>query len=551
MKNEKQGDGSKIAKALEYSNRILSTLREPFLVLDKNLRVISANQSFFTNFEVTEKDTIGQLLPDLGNRQWGIPRLLQLLKEIIPEKKVVKDYEIEHKFEQIGEKYMFLNACQLSVPKKIAARIATGVIEEEEEEEEEELILMAIEDVTERRRLQEEVEDSEERFRRAFETARDGLLLVHKTEGAILNSNAAAQELLDYSQEEFLKMKLWEIDITEDFKDFQETASMLERDGLVHFGDSSVKTKKKLNIASDIFLMDKAKVIQCNIRDITEKKFGEEEVKHQLQLMKTITDNAASCLFMMDVKGHPTFMNPAAEKVTGYTLDKIKDKPLHDSVHFKYPDGRPYPMSECPIDNAQAVLTEMKNYEDVFTRKDGSLYPVICYLAPLTVDGKVFGSVLEFRDITEQKKMEQEIQNLAKFPEENTNPVYRVSKDGILLYANPASKELILEDQTKKGDKVPEKWIGMIKNTYDSGKKQQVEMEFSGRIFLFNLVPVIKGGYVNSYAVDITERRKEEEETKQHLKELEVFYKASTGREERILELKEEIRWLKKELGRK
>ena len=114
---------------------------------------------------------------------------------------------------------------------------------------------------------------------------------------------------------------------------------------------------------------------------------------------------------MMDKQGHPTFMNPAAETVTGYTLDEIRDMPLHDAIHHHHPDGRPYPMCDCPIDNAQAELVEMKDYEDIFVRKDGSFFPVLCYIAPLDENGKVIGSVLEFRDVTERKKAE-ELDNL-------------------------------------------------------------------------------------------------------------------------------------------
>ncbi|MBN1913202.1 MAG: PAS domain S-box protein [Candidatus Omnitrophica bacterium] len=114
----------------------------------------------------------------------------------------------------------------------------------------------------------------------------------------------------------------------------------------------------------------------------------------------------------------------------------------------------------------------------------------------------------------QQQQQQEEIRNLAKFPEENPNPIYRVSKGGVLLYANPASRKLILEDQTKIGDKIPEKWIGMIKGVYDSGKRQQVEIELSARVFLFDLFPVIKGGYVNSYATDITGHKQAEERIK-------------------------------------
>lgn len=88
MKDKKHKDESRVAALLGYADSIIATLREPFLVLNKKLQIISANQAFYAAFGVSEKDTVGQLLPDLGNRQWNIPKLLQLLKEIIPEKKL-------------------------------------------------------------------------------------------------------------------------------------------------------------------------------------------------------------------------------------------------------------------------------------------------------------------------------------------------------------------------------------------------------------------------------------------------------------------------------
>jgi len=277
MQDEKQQDKS-VKAFLEYANSIIDTGRVPFLVLDKNLRVISSNQSFYTTFKVTRKDTIGCLLSDLGNKQWDIPKLLVLLTEILPEKTIVKDYEVQHKFESIGERTMMVDACKLRVTKKIAGMIAAIARQrnEEDEEDEEELILVSIEDITDRLRLQEELKNSEERFRRAFETSRDGLLLVHKTGGNVLNSNATVQKALGYSQEEFLRKKLWEIGVTNDVMDFQEMMSRLTIDGVIYFEDTQVKTQQGLSINVDIFLVDKAKVLQCNIRDVSERKKAEE-----------------------------------------------------------------------------------------------------------------------------------------------------------------------------------------------------------------------------------------------------------------------------------
>ena len=210
MKDKKQIDELKIKKALEYSNAIIATLREPFLVLDKNLRVISANQAFYTVFKVAEKDTIGRPLPDLGDGQWNIPKLLQLLKEIIPEKKVVKDYEVEHQFEQIGQRVMILNVCQLRVSKKIAA-IVGGAIEEEEEE----LVLLAIEDITERKKAYDELKETREKLFRFEKLATLGKLagiVSHELRnplGAIRNSVYFLRLKLDPSlQDEKIKRHL-------------------------------------------------------------------------------------------------------------------------------------------------------------------------------------------------------------------------------------------------------------------------------------------------------------------------------------------------------
>lgn len=285
MKDKKQSGDSGIEVLLEYANSIIATLREPFLVLDKKLHVISANHAFYTTFKVVEEETIGRSLPGLGNGQWNIPKLLQLLEDIIPEKKVVRDYEVENNFIHIGQRVMLLNARQLRVPKQVAAIIAAGVTGEGGGGgggEEEELVLLAIEDITERNRLQEELKDSEERYRRAFETSRDGLLLIHKIEADILNSNASIQELLGFSHEELLKMKLWEIGVTNDDKNFQETLARLERDGVIHYKDVPVKTKNGLSINTEIFLVDRAKVLQCNIRDITESKKTQDEIKEKM-----------------------------------------------------------------------------------------------------------------------------------------------------------------------------------------------------------------------------------------------------------------------------
>jgi len=119
---------------------IVETAREPLLVLDSDLRVLLASRSFYDSFKVTPEETIGKLIYDLGNRQWDIPKLRTLLEEILPKDNKFDDYEVEHVFSSIGHKIMLLNARRIS-----------------QEETGSQMILLAIEDITEKMRLQREL----------------------------------------------------------------------------------------------------------------------------------------------------------------------------------------------------------------------------------------------------------------------------------------------------------------------------------------------------------------------------------------------------------
>jgi len=99
---------------LQMLEAIVATVREPLLVLDADLRVIQANASFYTSFRVKQDDTVGQLIYDLGNSQWNIPALRELLEEILPEKTVFNEYEMTHEFEKIGRHTMKLNARRMA-----------------------------------------------------------------------------------------------------------------------------------------------------------------------------------------------------------------------------------------------------------------------------------------------------------------------------------------------------------------------------------------------------------------------------------------------------
>jgi PAS domain-containing protein len=113
---------------------LVDVARESFLILDHDLRVISANPIFYQTFKVLQEETVGVLLYKLGNGQWDITELKKLLEEILPEKKIVNDYEVEHVFETIGKKTMLLNAKQIDSVQLIILAIEDFSIRKELEE---------------------------------------------------------------------------------------------------------------------------------------------------------------------------------------------------------------------------------------------------------------------------------------------------------------------------------------------------------------------------------------------------------------------------------
>jgi len=421
----------RIEALLGYANNIIATLREPFLVLDKNLRVVSSNNAFYSTFEVTEKDTMGNRLPDLGNRQWNIPKLLELVKEIIPEKKVVKDYEVEHRFERIGERTMLLNACHLRVPMQVATMIAEGAAAEEE------LILLAIEDITERKRLQVELRESEERYRRAFETSQNVLLLVHKTEGDILDSNESARNLLGYSRGEFLKKKLWEIGMVKDLKDFQKMVSGLEKEGVIHYEDTPVKTKKGPSINTEVSLVNKSKVILCNISDITLRKETEEALKESEMRFKSIFNESTDGMLLAEVGSRRFFMcNPMICKMLGYSEEELMRMGV-DDIHPE--NDLPFVMEQFE----RQAKGEIRIAEGLpVKRKDGSIFYADVNTSRITLTGKKYllGS---FRDITESKKIQDELK-------EKIRDLERFSKFAV-------DRELKMEELEKKVKELEER----------------------------------------------------------------------------------------------
>lgn len=130
-------------------------------------------------------------------------------------------------------------------------------------------------------------------------------------------------------------------------------------------------------------------------------------VQEHLLDLHDLCNNATVALFVMDYRQQCVYMNPAAERLTGYTLAEVNGAPLHNFVHHTRPDGTHYPLEECPIDRA-APLNMQERGEEVFVHKDGTLYPVVFTASPIRRHGQVVGTVIEVQDARPQRDQARE-----------------------------------------------------------------------------------------------------------------------------------------------
>ncbi|MFT3765281.1 MAG: PAS domain S-box protein [Minicystis sp.] len=267
-------------------------------------------------------------------------------------------------------------------------------------------------EITAQKRSEEALRDSEERFRALFHANLVPLVRWH-IDGRITDANEAFVRLVGYSLEELRRGALrWTSFImpqrTEHLADlvvkFQETGRFgpEERDYPLRDG------RRLPVVVGGAALPGHSYEGVAFVLDLSAQKRTEAALAEQLALTRTLTDNATAGLFLLDERGHCTFMNPAAEAMTGFRAEEIRDRPLHDWIHHHRPDDTPYPSLECPVRQAIMRGVSVPVHTDVLLRKDGERFPALCTSSPVHREGKVVSTVVEIRDITEQTRIERE-----------------------------------------------------------------------------------------------------------------------------------------------
>jgi PAS domain S-box-containing protein len=304
--------------ALDYAENIIATLREPFVVLNRDLRVKTANRSFFESFHVSKEETENRLVYDLGNGQWDIPLLRTLLNEVLSNSHPINDFEVEHNFPDIGQRCMLLNARKFP-PESSNPR----------------LILLAIEDVTDRKLTEASLTDSEIRYRRLFESAKDGILILDAHTLKIIDCNPFMTDLLGYSRDEFLGKELWEIGVFADKEASQSAYRELQQNGFIRYENLPLESRNRQKVAvefvSNVYAEDHHKVVQCNIRDIAERYRLERQMQEHAEELADLDRRKNEFLAMLSHE----LRNPLAPILNAVQVLQLKkgESPVQRKVH--------------------------------------------------------------------------------------------------------------------------------------------------------------------------------------------------------------------------
>ncbi|HEY5885609.1 MAG TPA: PAS domain S-box protein [Pyrinomonadaceae bacterium] len=242
----------------------------------------------------------------------------------------------------------------------------------------------------------------------------DDAIVSKDLQGVIRSWNNGAERVFGYSAEEVIGKPIT-ILIPKERLTEEEVILGRIRSGqrVEHFETIRVcKDGRHINISLTISPIknDRGDIIGASkiARDITGSKEAEEKLRRALEFDETVMLSMGEGLFTLDSEGRVTFMNPAAQRLFGWTLTEMLGRKMHGVTHHSHPDGRPFPVEECA---GLAVLREgrtLSEHEDVFIRKDGSFFNVVYSSSPLRSEGKVTGVVVVFRDISDHKRAEEE-----------------------------------------------------------------------------------------------------------------------------------------------
>jgi PAS domain S-box-containing protein len=379
-----------------------------------------------------------ELLP-----HWGLETLLA---HVVPEEREAVDRQIRQAFET-GDRWSV--ECRIKRLDGAVRWISTTGSRLPEEGGQQPSMAGIVRDITESKQAEEELLRACERpFLHALENTSEGYAIL-SPDWTYLFVNKANAEQAHTRTEEMVGRNMLEVIPGSEKSPFFEAYRRCMDERTTQRVESAFTYEDGSSAWFEAVAEPVPEGILVRARDITERKLDEHSLRESEELVRTIAENSTQALVMMDASGYCTYWNPALVAMTGYTAEDLQSRPLHELVHHHHPNGLPYPAAECPIDRALAERSDVRAHEDLFFRKDGTTFPVLCAASPIVKAGKSVGTVVEVRDVTELHQAEEALVEanrrkdhfLAILSHELRNPLVPIRNGLYILDRAPAGGE--------------------------------------------------------------------------------------------------------------
>ncbi len=363
-----------------------------------------------------------------------------------------------------------------------------------------------MQDITERRQAEIALRESEERYRLLFNDSIEGIGLSQGNR--IIDANKTLLEIFGYADlEEFRSIPLLD-HVAPESKALIVTHMREVEEGKIAdslFTYTIVRKdggRRDLELSTSHIHIGDSWFTLGTFRDITERKRAEAELRTLAQRHEALLSAIPEIVMEVDANKVYTWANPAGLEFFGADVLGREPAAYFEGEQTVYSDVQ-------PLFNGNEETIYVESWQH---RKDGQKRLLAWWCRNLKNSrGEVTGALSSARDITEQRRAEEEIQSLSRFPTENPNPVMRITPEGIVAYANQASRIFLDMWKTEVGRTVPEDCRTLIGDVYVTNALREIEMPAGEKIFTCTLAPIQSGGYINVYGRDITERKRAEQ----------------------------------------
>ncbi len=495
-------DITKLKKGSENIKQAYSKLNQIFntstamIMINKDFDIINVNDTYSSLFHLKKEDVINKKCYDIWSGQFcNTPKCT--LKQVL-EGKDQWQYEKEKELSDGSKISTFMRATPL---RSLEGEII-GVVEN-------------ITDISELKQAEQKLKVSEDRYKSLFNSSMIGIMTSNQ-DGTLTMVNPAAASILGYdSAEEMIGLHVGKF-----YLDSIQREAFVQRLGIRDFlMDFEATLKKKdgkyINtmVNATVHKDREGKFLRGELffKDITERKKAEQKLKESEQRLRSFMDSSTDGFILFDSKLNYIDVNRVTAKILGLDKEDLIGKNMLDIAPYLKETGR-YDKYMDVIKTGEPFSTD----DDIFHTSDRNL-DIYLSVRAFKV-GKNLG--ITFTDVTERKKTEKIITDLAKFPSENPNPVLRATKEKI-IYINEAGEKLF---NIIEGESVPLSLLDKVKEVFSLNEIERLEIEHNNQVYSYFITPVEVEDYVNIYGRDITERKKAEEK----IRESEVKFRTFT-----------------------